>query len=147
MTMPEIPAETEPASPPAAGLEPASLEKKPYRALSKLRRELSEEEFASPAVQRMLLERIEQLEFELTTEKPFRDLYHKVNTERAVLLEKLKVRIANDVVFGVTLSVASVLFGVVPALWDKAPYGTLAMRLGIALMIGAVISRLITWKK
>jgi hypothetical protein len=119
------------------------------RAFSKIRRELKEEEAAaaSPALQLMLLDRIEEFRAELADVKPFRDKFETAERARQVLQEKLKTRIASDVIFGISLSAGSLLIGQVKALWETPPYGVMALGIGVVLILGGIATRIITLLK
>lgn len=142
------PPEHETAEP---GAEPHSVEqiKSSDRAFSKMRRELREEEavIASTAIQLMLLDRVEQLQAEINNLKPFRERFHEADKRREVLTEKLKVRVASDVIFGLCLSIGSISLGFAKPLWDNPPFGALMIILGGVLIIGAIVSRIITLRK
>ena len=71
------------------------------RAFSKLRRELTDEELSSPAVQRMLIDDIERLEKENGRLSDYQDSYYAADKNSAVLNEKLKTSVAQEVIFGV----------------------------------------------
>ena len=64
---------------------PAHGKRKGRQALSKVRRELSEEEMSSPAVQRMLLDELERLEMEASELREFKDKFHTTDKDAAVL--------------------------------------------------------------
>jgi hypothetical protein len=127
--------------------EPAHVEKLSRDAFAKVRGELTEEEFASPVVSRMLLDRISDLRSQLQEEKPFRARFHQADKERAVLEEKFKTRISSEVMFGVCLSAGSVLISVAPTLPATSHFPTILLWTGIILFLGAVISRIIILKK
>lgn len=127
--------------------EPVSIEKAPRDAFSKVRGELSEEEFTTPAVSRMLLEKISDLQSQVRDEKPFRARFHQADKDKAVLEEKFKTRISSEVMFGVCLSAGSVLISVAPTLPASSGFPTILISMGVVLFIGAVISRIIVLKK
>src|SRR4051794_19232322 len=104
---------------------PEGVEKLPRDAFAKVRGELTEEEFASPAVSRMLLDRISDLRLQLQEEKPFRTRFHTADKEKAVLEEKFKVRISSEVIFGVCLTAGSVLISIAPTLKESSPIPTI----------------------
>ena len=114
------------------------------RAFSKLRRELSDEELASPAVQRLLLDEIERLEKENNIMSGYQDSYYEADKSSAVLKEKLKTNIAHDIIFGVCLCVGAVLIGFAPSLWapDK-PHGWNVVAIGSVLIIGGIASKVV----
>lgn len=114
---------------------------KARRAFSKVRRELSEEELSSPAVHRLLLDEIDQLEQQVVELSEFRDRFHKTDKEKAVLEERLRISIASEIIFGVCLTIGAALIGLTPFLWTTKPQGHLSLGIGIILIIGGIISR------
>lgn len=114
------------------------------KAFSKLRRELTDEELSSPAVQRMLIDDIERLEKETEKLGGYQDRYYGAETKAAVLNERLKVHVAQDVIFGVCLTVGAAILGLAPSLWlpDK-PHGWISIVLGLVLIIGGIASKVV----
>lgn len=114
------------------------------KAFSKLRRELSDEELMSPAVQRLLIDDIERLEKENGKLSLFQDSFHEADKKSEVLNEKLKTHIAVEITFGVCLSIGAALIGLAPSLWDPAkPYGWASIALGVVLIIGGIASKVV----
>ncbi|HEX8897249.1 MAG TPA: hypothetical protein VF751_01005, partial [Chthoniobacterales bacterium] len=103
----------------AATAEAVSTEKAVRDPFAKVRPELSEDEFATPAVSRLLLDRIADLKSQLHEERPFRTKYHEVDKERAILQEKFKTRISSEVMFGFCLAIGTLLVGLAPVLTVK----------------------------
>lgn len=114
------------------------------RAFSNLRRELTDDELSSPAVQRLLLDDIERLEKENGRLGGYQDLYYAADKNAAVLREKLKTHVALEVIFGVCLTIGAALMGYAPSLWssEKAD-GQIALGLGVILIIGSIVSKLV----
>lgn len=114
------------------------------RAFSKLRRELSDDELSSPAVQRLLIDDIERLEKENGKLVDYQDSYHETDKKTAVLNEKLKTNIAHEVIFGVCLTVGAALIGFTPSLWDpNKPHGWISIALGVVLIVGGIASKVV----
>lgn len=114
------------------------------RAFNNLRRELTDEELSSPAVQRLLIDDIERLEKENGKLIDYQDLFYKADKKSAVLDEKLKTNVAQEVVFGVCLTVGAAFLGFTPSLWvlDKS-HGWISLALGFVLIIGGVVSKVV----
>lgn len=108
------------------------------QSLSRVRRELSDEEFATPAVVRMMIEDLERLEREVADLKDYRAQYHSADKRADILAEKAKRSLADDLVFGVGLAIGSAALGYAPALWDHQPSGTIALVFGSALILGCI---------
>lgn len=110
---------------------------------AKLRRELSEEELSSPAVQRLLLDDIERLErqaFELTN---YRNRFYETDKRTAVLEQRVKKSVASEIVFGVCLCVGAAALGYAPYVWNNQPSGYVSIAFGLVLIIGGIVSRLV----
>ena len=89
-------------------LESSTSAPKSRQSLSKLRRELSEEELASPAVQRLLIEDLERLERQNAELQDYRVNFHERDKRVGVLEEKIKKSLAGEIVFGVMITVGIV---------------------------------------
>ena len=114
------------------------------KAFSKLRRELSDEELKSPAVQRLLIDDIERLEKENGKLSHFQDIYHDADKQAAILKEKLKTHIAVEIIFGVCLTIGAALIGFSPSLWDPSkPHGWASIALGVVLIVGGIASKVV----
>lgn len=113
-------------------------------AFRKLRRELNDDELASPAVQRMLIDDLESLAEESSKLKEYQDKYHTADKQAAVLEEKLKERVSQDIVFGVCLTVGAAALGYAPTIWDtKEPSGWFAIAFGVILIVSGIASKVV----
>ena len=86
---------------------------------------------------------IEQSEQKVTSLEVLRVDFHRVDKEKAVLESQLKSEISSEVIFGVCLTVGSLLIGYSPSVWGKPPEGFLLLAFGIILIIGGVAARII----
>jgi hypothetical protein len=109
-------------------------------AFAKLRRELTEDELGTPAVQRLLLMEIERLERVETELVGYRARFHDVDKRAAVLAEKGKKWTATEIVHAVCLSVGSALIGYAPSLSQPGAQ-RMAYALGIVLVAGAIFAK------
>lgn len=116
---------------------------KPRRSFSKVRRELTEEELCSPAVQRLLLDELDKLELSVFNLTEFRDLFHKADKENAVLQGKLQESLSSEILFGVCITLGAAIIGLTPGLWSSTPYGYIFLGIGVILIIGGVIARVV----
>ena len=114
---------------------------KSRRTLSRVRRELSEEELTSPAVQRMLIGEIERLDEERAELIDYRERFYGAERRAAILEEKTKASIASDIIFGTCLTVGAAAIGYAPATWTQQPTGWIFLILGGLLIIGGTIAR------
>jgi hypothetical protein len=127
--------------------EPRSIAPKGRQSLARVRRELSEEELTTPAVQRLLVEDNERLERERLDLLDYERRFHDVDKRVAILEEKLKKSIAGEVIFGVCLTVGAALLGFSPAVWEKGPTGPLLIVFGTILIVGGIAYRTIEVRK
>jgi hypothetical protein len=116
---------------------------KTRKSFSKVRRELTEEELSSTAVQRLLLEDIERLEEEKIELLTYREQYYQVDKKAAVLDQIAKKSIASDIVFAVCLCVGAAALGYAPSVWNAQPSGYIAIAFGLILIICGIVSRLV----
>ncbi len=91
----------------------------------------------------MLLDRIFDMRQQLRGEAEFRAQFHEADKERAVLKEKLKTRIASEIMFGFALTVGSLLIGFAPSLWSTWPYGAIMLWSGIGLLLTGLVTHAI----
>jgi hypothetical protein len=110
---------------------------------ARLRRELSEEELGSAAVQRLLLDEVERLERQVIELKSYEDHYHALDKRAAILEQHVKKSLASEIIFGVCLCVGAAAVGYAPAVWNHQPSGYLSIVFGLILIIGGTISRLV----
>lgn len=137
--------EIEPADQELADQGAINLAEKPKgrRALSRMRRELTEEELGNPAVQKLMMDDLDRLESEISELKRFREKYHEVDKKCDVMTEKLKPRIQADIFFCGFISVGSILVGLAPAVWDNLLAGIASAVLGLILVAGGIASKVV----
>ena len=111
--------------------------RKGRQALSNVRRELSEEEISSPAVQRMLLDELDRLETEAGELREFKDRFYSADKDAAVLRERLRASVARDS----GLAIGAAMLGLVPSLWAFQPIGWVVTALGVSLVVFAVVAK------
>jgi hypothetical protein len=111
------------------------------RAFKELRRELAENDLASPGVQKMLLEELQLAEDKCEVLESYVDRFHEADKKAAILSEKLAAQKAFDVLFNVSFGVGCAIIGLAPFFWDvKGSAGPLALALGIVLAGGATVA-------
>ena len=113
------------------------------RALSSLKRELSDDDLASPGTQKMLLEELERLTEENSSLSSFRSLFHESDKKVAILGEKQKKNISFEVISGACLAIGSASLGYAPSVWDHPPSGPILIAFGVVLTIGGVVAKAI----
>jgi hypothetical protein len=111
------------------------------QSFNKLRRELSDEELASPAVQRLLMDEIDRLEGETGDLKEFRNKYHEADRKCAVLAEKNNITKAHEILYGVCLTMGAACLGFARTFWGQQPVGIIFIAVGLVLIGGGVASK------
>jgi hypothetical protein len=131
--------DVEPEEP--SGIEPSETvkPKSGRRSFSKLPRELSEKELASPAVQKMLVDEIERLEAECDDFSSYRPKFHDADKRAAILEEKFKGKISVDILQTGCLTVGAAALGYAPSIttgqlssWMVAVFGVVLVVAGLA---------------
>lgn len=102
-----------------------------------VKRELSEEELASPVVQKLLLNDNYRMEEEIKRLKEVETLYHTKDKEAAILEEKLKKATGTEVLYTACETVGSLLAGISALYWDNK--GWIVLIIGVGLVIGGII--------
>lgn len=111
------------------------------QALQGITRELSDEDFASPVVQKFLLDEIERLDIENHELNKYRDQFHVKNKKVAVLEEKIKTNIAFEVISIACLTIGAAAVGYAPAQPDNG----IILALGIILILGGIAAKVRRW--
>lgn len=108
------------------------------RSFSKLPRELSEKELASPAVQKMLVDEIERLESECDDLSSYRPKFHDADKRAAVMEEKFKGKISIEILHTGCITVGAAALGYAPSItvgptaWMVAIFGVVLVIAGLA---------------
>lgn len=113
------------------------------RALASVKRELTDEDLASPGAQKMLLEELERLREDNVTTHVFRNKFHDTDKQLAVATEKLKHNVAVEIVTSGCLAIGAAALGYVPAAWSHQPDGWIALIFGVVLLIVGIIAKAI----
>ena len=121
--------------PDEAGSKPITPEEAPksHRALSRLKRELSDDELASPGVLKLLLDLLERAESENAELRSLREKYHQAEKRNGVLEEKLKTNTAVDAISMGCLAVGGAALGYAPSIWSSQLMGLIALLFGIVV--------------
>ena len=115
--------------------------RKGRQAFRKITRELSDEDLKNPAVQRILLDEIEKLEYEKDFLNQYRDQFHEADKHVEVLKEKIRTVRAIEILSGVCFTFGAGAIGYAPALWQSQPLGYIAFTFGVLLVLCGVIAQ------
>ncbi|HUA22084.1 MAG TPA: hypothetical protein VMU80_18165 [Bryobacteraceae bacterium] len=128
--------------PDESGASPAhSPESKAGRALSRVKRELTDEELASPGALKMILEEIERQREETAELRTYRDKFYESDKKLAIINEKVKGGLAVEIVSTACLAVGAAAIGYAPATWSSQPSGWITLAFGAVLILGGIISK------
>ncbi|HEY2330039.1 MAG TPA: hypothetical protein VGI63_09540 [Verrucomicrobiae bacterium] len=108
-----------------------------------LQKELSDEELKSPGITKLILEMLASAEAERDEFKLFVEKFHAADKNAAVLGEQLKTNKINEILFGVGVGLGGAIVGLAPLFWGTDSKGPVVLALGIAMIIGSTIGRIV----
>jgi hypothetical protein len=132
--------------PDEAGAQPLSTvaPSKSRRALSGLKRELTDDELASTGAQKLLLDLLEQSQEENENLKSFRDRFYASDKQLGVLQEKLKTKIGFEVLSTAAIAVGGASLGFSRSVWsDPSGYGWMLLVFGVLMTVAGIIAKVI----
>ncbi len=139
-TVPELP-DTEPPTSPKEAEPEQPKGKSKRKAFASLRRELNDKELSSPAVQKLLLDEIDRLEDNNIELCGFRGRFYDADKRAAILEEKSKIRVSNEVVSTACITVGAAALGYAPAVWASQPTGFICIVFGLLLVILGIVAK------
>lgn len=139
-TNPEPPDQEPPGAP--AVPEPQPTKSKSQRkAFSSLRRELTDKELSSPAVQRLLLDEIDRLEEDNTELAGYRGRFYEADKKAAILEQRNSIRVAQEIVSLSCITIGGAALGYAPSVWGSQPSGFIALGFGVVLVICGIVAK------
>ncbi|WP_034159574.1 hypothetical protein [Sphingomonas sp. ERG5] len=138
----EEPSDQDLGAPEATGGDAAPMPKG-RRSLSRMRREMTDEELSNSGVQKIMMDDVDRLEGEKAHLETFVERFHKADKENAVLKEKAKVRIASDISFGTFLTIGAAAVGYSPVVEKVPNASSILVAIGIFLMAGGLASKVV----
>jgi hypothetical protein len=109
------------------------------RSLERLGRRLTDEEWKSPGVGKVLLDLLDRADEECDELRPFRRLYYEAHEQAAVLEAKAKQATNTDIAYGVGVGVGSAILALAPSTWNQQPIGWICIAVGAVLIIGGIV--------
>lgn len=103
------------------------------KALSRLKRELSDEDLASPGAQKLLIDRLEKAEEDLLVLDQLRVQFHDVDKELAVAHGKLHRNISIEILSGGTIAIGGAAIGLSSTNIAFLAFGILLTVIGIVV--------------
>lgn len=110
-----------------------------------IKRQISEDDLQSPAVQRILLGEVDKLESKVMSLEMYVERFHVSDKKAAILEEKLKSVKADEILYGMCLTIGSAVIGLSSMVWSIG-YGGIAIAVGSVLLIGGLISKVVKWR-
>lgn len=111
------------------------------KSFAKLRRELSDEELSSTAVQRMLLDEIERLDKERSDLASYRNKFHESDKRAGILEERFKGKIAIEIIHAACITVGAAALGYAPSIWQNQPTALMAAIFGVVLILAGLAAK------
>lgn len=111
------------------------------KSFAKLRRELSDDELSSSAVQRMLIDEIERLDAERIELSSFRNRFHDSDKRAAILEERFKGKISIEIVHIACMTTGAAALGYAPSIWQAGPAGWMAAIFGVVLILAGLAAK------
>ncbi|KQV51334.1 hypothetical protein [Duganella sp. Root336D2] len=111
------------------------------KALGSLRRELSDKELLSPAVQKLLLDEIDRLEEDNTELAGYRSRFHEADKKSAILEQKQATSNAHEIISLACVTVGGAALGYAPSVWSSQPTGGIALAFGVLLVISGIVAK------
>lgn len=114
------------------------------RSFSNLRRELTDEELTSAAVQRMLLDELERLDRECGDLSSVREKFHTCDKRVGVLEERFKAKVSLEIMHVTCFLISGSALGYGTSNWGAQPtVSLLALIFGGVLAIAGVVAKVI----
>ncbi len=116
---------------------------KTRKALSRLKRELSEDDLATPGVQKMLVEELERAEEENRELEAFRNKFYTADKNLAVSEEKQKHWLSMEIISTGCIAIGAAALVYVPEAWKTQPNGWIALIFGGVLTLVGIVAKAI----
>lgn len=113
------------------------------QAFRDIRRQLEEQELSSPGVQKLLLEQLETADSKCEVLEGYIERFHEADKRAAIFQEKLRGNTALEICFGTGVGLGCALLGMAPSLWDNTSKGPIVLSMGILLVAGAALARIV----
>jgi len=108
------------------------------RSFTSVRRDLSEDELGSPAVQKLLLDELDRLEGEVVASRGIRERFHQADKRASILEEKFKTYSAHEILSNACLAAGSAMLGYAPSAWSTVAAAPIVLAAGVILIAGAL---------
>lgn len=121
----------------------ATKQKRLRKSLSSARRDLSEEELSSSAVQKLLIDEVERLEDENQDLDYYREEFHKADKRASIFEERHRRVISQEIISNGCLVVGAAALGYVPSLSKDATTATIVAVFGGILVVAGIWAKVV----
>lgn len=111
------------------------------KSLALAHRELNDEELASPAVQKLLLDEIDRLENENIALKSYQSDFYLTDKKLAILEQKNKQTLSFEILSLTCTTIGAACIGYSRAIWSDTPTAAIFISIGVALIVGGIIAK------
>jgi VIT1/CCC1 family predicted Fe2+/Mn2+ transporter len=142
------PEQTEQQNSPAATAQipPAVASTGQRQAFDNITLPLTDKDLKNPAVVKLIIHIMKTAEAQREELKPYVGFYHEQKEQVGTLKEKLRVNLANEIMFGLLLTLGGAVVGMIPYFWDKDPHdhsaGVICAVVAAVLVLGAIGARI-----
>jgi hypothetical protein len=136
---PQTPSESAPEE---AGATPvSSQDPKSRKTFSRIKIELSDDELASPGVQKMIVEELGRSQETISIMEGYREKFYRADRDLAVEREKNKKNLFLEIISGGCLAAGAAAFGYAPSLTTLPLAGWIAVAFGVVLTVIGVMAK------
>ncbi len=108
-----------------------------------VQRELLESDLSNSGVQKLLLDELKRAKSDFIHYRSYIERFHEADKRAAVLEERTRTIKAIDLYFGLGKELGCLILGLTIALWKIQPLGWLSLSIGVLLVGGAYLARII----
>lgn len=113
------------------------------KALSRIKRDLTDDELQSSGVQKLLVDKYEESQELVAELRGYRDAFATADKGLAVANQRLHRHKAFEILSGSGLVVGAAMIGYAPNAWASQPTGWMILAFGIVLTIGGGTAKVI----
>lgn len=113
------------------------------RSFANARRELSEKELSTPAVQKLLIDEVERLEAENTDLQTYRARFYSCDRRLGVLEEKHRRVISHEIISNGCLIVGAAAIGYIPSISADVQNLVVCATFGVILVIAGIWAKVV----
>jgi hypothetical protein len=141
MTAPQNQPDVEPKDPPRVSETVQTKSPSNRKSFSNARRDLTEAELGTSAVQKLLLDEIDRLEEAVVDAKEVRAQFHDADKRAAVLAEKFKGKVSMEIFQIGCVTCGGILIGLSPSVWSVQHFGQIAACVGFLLVVTGIVAK------